>query len=243
MATVFTRCRNPGWLMVLGLAIFAFAPGTASADLLDPATLHIGPNSTPPTADPVQIGNDGLVTVFQNQGGAKDLNVPWLVILGIPNVTTTTAEIDLINGSATGTPVFGTFKTAMTSSDAYTLLGLTGPNSNSFTNWSAADLSINGITATSFGLFEYSIPVTLGAKQTDTFQFANLVPGTFVIAYGETTDKKGNITAYSTPFTEAGLETFHDREHPKVPEPSTMVIAGLGALGFVAYGLRRRRSK
>jgi len=30
---------------------------------------------------------------------------------------------------------------------------------------------------------------------------------------------------------------------PVVPEPSTMAIAGLGALGFIGYGLRRRRSK
>jgi hypothetical protein len=28
-----------------------------------------------------------------------------------------------------------------------------------------------------------------------------------------------------------------------VPEPSTMAIAGLGALGFIGYGLRRRRTK
>jgi len=30
---------------------------------------------------------------------------------------------------------------------------------------------------------------------------------------------------------------------PVVPEPSSMAIAGLGALGFIGYGLRRRRSK
>lgn len=28
-----------------------------------------------------------------------------------------------------------------------------------------------------------------------------------------------------------------------VPEPSTMAIAGLGALGFVGFGLRRRLEK
>jgi len=30
---------------------------------------------------------------------------------------------------------------------------------------------------------------------------------------------------------------------PAVPEPSTLAIAGLGALGFVGYGIRRRRAK
>jgi hypothetical protein len=74
-------------------------------------------------------------------------------------------------------------------------------------------------------------------KDVDSFDFSsNLPKGTFVIAYG--TDTKGQPTV--TAFTNAGL--LIDSPKP-IPEPSTLAIAGLGALGFVGYGLRRRLKK
>jgi len=39
------------------------------------------------------------------------------------------------------------------------------------------------------------------------------------------------------------LSETHFNGHPVVPEPSTMAIAALGALGFIGYGLRRRSAK
>ena len=79
------------WLMCLALCMFALLAYTSSSHatpLLDPSTLQIGPGST---LDPVQIGSSGTVTVTNVSSGASDLNVPWLVILGIPNTTSTTA--------------------------------------------------------------------------------------------------------------------------------------------------------
>src|SRR5436190_20300848 len=55
------------------------------ATLIDPATLQIGGTVPPPGNDPNQIGNSGLVNIYQNQGGAGALNTPFLLILGIPN--------------------------------------------------------------------------------------------------------------------------------------------------------------
>src|SRR5256885_10510478 len=81
------------WLMCLALCMFALLAYTSSSHatpLLDPSTLQIGPGST---LDPVQIGSSGTVTVTNVSSGASDLNVPWLVILGIPNTTSTTATI------------------------------------------------------------------------------------------------------------------------------------------------------
>jgi hypothetical protein len=43
-------------------------------------------------------------------------------------------------------------------------------------------------------------------------------------------------------FADGGSDSYINNPNP-IPEPSTMAIAGLGALGFVGYGLRRRRSK
>jgi hypothetical protein len=228
-----TRSRFWAATALLALAVFAFAPSAASAQfLIDPSTLQIGPQIGT-SLDPVQIGGTGQVTVTNVSNGAGDLNVPWLVILGIPNVTTTTAQIT--SGPGTGYPVSGTFVASMTSGqEAYSQLSLDAGtnNSNSFTNWSGAELSILNITATSFGLFEFSIPATLSGGGTDTFQFSNLPVGTFVIAYGQT-----STHIYDTPFTEAGLETGSNQQ---LPAPPSAVLLGLGGLGFIGFVARPR---
>jgi len=222
-------------MVALGLAIFAFAPGIASAQFLDPATLHIGPGT--PGGDPVQIGNTGDVTVSQNSGGATPLDQNYQLILAVAN-STNCPTLTSINGTTVS--LAGDDRgTVGPGQDVYTVLGIAGNNSVSFTNMQAADLAINGINATFFGLCVYNLDSfttilgTQSGKQTDAFTFSGLNVGTFAVAYGEDTSSS---LAYTSPFTEAGLTTG-------VPEPSTLAIAGLGVLGFVGYGLRRRVKK
>jgi hypothetical protein len=45
-----------------------------------------------------------------------------------------------------------------------------------------------------------------------------------------------------TNFTADDVNTASASTTPAVPEPSTMAIAGLGALGMIGYGLRRRKA-
>lgn len=54
-----------------------------------------------------------------------------------------------------------------------------------------------------------------------------------------------HIAVFTDPATNSAgaLATGFATEGPVVPEPSSMAIAGLGALGFAAYGLRRRLKK
>src|SRR5207248_835057 len=60
--------RNlPLCLTFCTLAFLGYA-SIGHATLLDPATLQIGGTVPPPGNDPNQIGNSGLVNIYQNQG-------------------------------------------------------------------------------------------------------------------------------------------------------------------------------
>jgi hypothetical protein len=220
-------------LALCALTLLAFT-SSSHAQLIDPSTLQIGPGNT---LDPVRIGSSGFVTVTNVSNGAGNLNVPWLVIIAVPNATTTSATITQVNGSNNAISPNGTTATMGSGQEAYSQLGLDAGtnNSNSFTNWSAADLQYNGINASSFGLFEFNIPVTLSGGGTDTFQFSGLPQGTFIIAYGQTSSH-----VYNTPFTEAGLTTGD--KNPPAPAPPSVVLLGMGAGLFALRAWRRRRS-
>jgi hypothetical protein len=56
---------------------------------------------------------------------------------------------------------------------------------------------------------------------------------TFTLSYGET----AGLPAILEFFVNGNIVTG------VVPEPSTMAIAGLGAIGFIGYGLRRRKAR
>jgi hypothetical protein len=235
-------------MLLAGALALTFGAGTASAqDTIDPSTLHVSSPLSGTTSDPVQLGATNTVSVTNVSNGADNLNVPWLLIVGIPNWQSATPPN--ITSSSPAFPSYplatnGTTASMGSTQEAYSQLGLDPGtnNSNSFTNWADAETKLNHMSTTSFTLYEYNIPVTLAGGGTDTFTFAsNLPQGTFVIAYGETTSTKNGkttTTIYDTPFTEAGLT-----DTQVVPEPSTLALAGLGALGFVGYGLRRRLKK
>jgi hypothetical protein len=85
----FAHCQR--LFLKLGLAValeLTIGMGSASAAMIaapDPTTLHIG-GAIPTTAgDPNQIGDSGLVNIYQNQGSADNLYQPWLLILAIAN--------------------------------------------------------------------------------------------------------------------------------------------------------------
>src|SRR2546423_8502955 len=118
--------RNlPLCLTFCTLAFLGYA-SIGHATLLDPATLQIGGTVPPPGNDPNQIGNSGLVNIYQNQGkndpeGVDVLKTPFLLILGIPNagsnffggvnpITSVTATNPVPGGTVTtGTGVLGGF--------------------------------------------------------------------------------------------------------------------------------------
>ena len=136
-------------------------------------------------------------------------------------------------------------------SDAFTLLGLVGPNSNSFGNWQAADQgtwSGNNlsppITVSSFNLYVIAVSATLassgthtvGGKGAATFtvDLTQIPIGSYAIAWGQ-----NDTHAYTTAFTEAGQ--FTKTDSPAVPVPPSAVLLGIGGLGCALMLFNRRR--
>ena len=231
---------------VLTLLLLSLASTVASAD----ATLHIGSGYGTPCATggcPIygtEVNNiNSVLDIYQTSAGAPALSSPVLLILGVANTTSASSAIEnsvlnasLIDTSGHSTAVstaFDKYQGTMTSSNVYSFLELSGANkSNSFTNWSAAALAVDGIQATNFGIYVFSLN-TSGFAGNDYLNIhTNLLPeGTFAVAYG-TSDGK----AYSTPFTNAGMRDTPPRA---VPEPMPLVLICLGLFG-IAYLTKRK---
>ena len=284
MFTLTIRHSPYAWVVTafLTLAALAFVSSSGRADFEDPTTLHIGGTVPTSAGDPNQIGNSGLVNVFQNSSGAQNLTPPWLLLVGVANDSTnghffdnlgafsvtsynpytnqtgvtgsgTLGGTNLFAGSWNVTTGFAGLMTAASGQDAYGTAGLfqgNPNNSNSFTNWSGADQTINNITAANFGIYVFEINAPLDANGNVAIQFASgKIPlGTYAIAYGQgpvNSSPSGKTPVYDTPFTESGLTTSNPNGNPGgglVPAPSSVILLTIGALGLLAFtGVRRFR--
>jgi hypothetical protein len=236
---------------VLTLLLLSLASTVASADA---TTLHIGSGYGTPCATggcPIygtEVNNiNAVLDIYQTSAGAPALNSPVLLILGVANTTSASSAIEnsvlnasLIDPSGHSTAVSTTsdgYRGAMTSSNnVYSFLELSGADkSNSFTNWSAAALAVDGIQATNFGIYVFSLNTSDFAANDYLNIHTNLLPeGTFAVAYGTSSSGK----TYSTAFTNAGMR---DSPPPPraVPEPMPLMLICLGLFG-IAYLTKRK---
>lgn len=207
----------------------------------------------------------------ENQAVSASTNKPLLLILAIPNQTTNYFSSNPISsvtfynsypnlaptvaGSASFAPagkyglsgpgpVVDSFYGSMTSSNIYDFLTLQPPtnSSASFTNFKAAELAVNNIVATSFGIHVFAIKsnaptgaVLAGKGLVNiTFNSGALPAGTFAMAYGQ----KGG-TVFSTAFTNTGLTAGGGTP---TPEPAALSLFALALTGAGFQFRRRGRS-
>jgi len=136
----------------------------------------------------------------------------------------------------------GLMKCGSASIDVYSYLGLGSKvdNSESCTNWSAADAALNKpfnlalkTPVSNYGIYVYAVSTSIfGGNDLINFVAKVLPTGSFVVGFG--TDASGK--PYATPFTQSGLVGF------TLPEPGTlsMLASSLAGFGFVAWRRRRR---
>jgi hypothetical protein len=215
------------WLIGLTLALSLCVVGTTA---WAGAVLHIGdpPNTgTYLFGDEVRPIGDTSLGILENGNGNGTLDDPLKLIIGVPEDSFSAPSISWMDGSASGTTGATAASGTFNSGEIYSFLSLSGGNnSNSFTNWAAADLAVNGLTVTGFDVWYYDINGSgiTGGKTIDVTFGSALPIGTFAVAYGTLGDK-----VFSTPFTESGL----------VPEPSTLLLLGSGLIGLAGFGRKK----
>ena len=224
--------------------------------VLAESTIHVGPGGTTGCAlggcplyknEVNGFGNN--LDLFMTSGGAPELNSPIWLIFAVPNDTKngtalnlgniTAAFLNDVNNSYSPVPItfgFMGFEGLMgTGQNVYSFLGKKVNKSNSFTNYAQWDLAINGITASNFGIYVFTLNTSdFGAKDFLNFDLKGIPLGTFAIGWGEANGKQ-----YGTPFTEAGLET---NKHHHVPEPGSFMLLGAGLFGAATL-LRRKLNR
>lgn len=224
--------------MLLAVAIaLTFGARNASADLLDPLHGYVGTNAfdngtnTPTTVNPL-VGFGFTASTGPSTGDV-------LLDVLVPNNVAPPPSFH-VTGTSSGTAtLFST--TAWTSGQLDTYLGLSASPTNPIGAFlPSTQALVSGVT----GFFVYQVDLgslTLQSPSSPGVSpLLNITEALPLASYVVAFQNQGDSSLIATANSGAIFETAPP---PSVPEPSTLAVATLGALGFIGYGLRRRLKK
>lgn len=218
---------------------------------LDPQIFIQQSGTSPAGGDPNVISNTGSFVV--GVAGSHTLQNPLLVIVGVYNGSGTPS----ISFSGCATPsacpaaTVGTYGltttsatfTALSTGSAFDQFGLASGGSESFVNWSGADVADGFAAPASFSLYAFALNTKLTGVGPISIDESGAANGSFIIAYdcedgtGSSSGCAANGDIGQTVFTNTGLIDAP----PSAPEPASMALLGFAVLGFAAIGVFGRR--
>jgi hypothetical protein len=210
----------------------------------------------------IQVTIDGSEHTFSaangavNTGGTFSNDGVTITVSSTSNSPGTQPLSDLLGSTLSLSSTGGTHNVTISTGDTNFTLPHTPPNILVDSHLGGTVLAANSGATLSFQ--SYVDPAngqnsTAGGLGTQTtYASGNInAKGSFAL-----TDKTATLTSLTTTFSLTSVATLHFTgattlnyttslgltQVAPVPEPSTMAIAGLGGLGLVGYGLRRRKA-
>jgi len=166
---------------------------------------------------------NGAVSISE-LGGVTGLNISAVL-----NLSATNTSVATLNAGDITQHFSGNF--SITSGATNYLSGTFGDETFGFNGGTIAFMSASSPPGSIVFTSNYTPAFPLTPPSGVSFTFTNVNPALGIVGSGST----ATIASF-------GGDTSGNFNASPVPEPSTMAIAGLGALGMIGYGLRRRKA-